>query len=83
MKKDCDNASIGILLCKTKDNIIAEYALKDMSKPIGVSEYKIFEKLPKKYENIFPAKKEIEQKLGLVFEQKKKCKAPQTGGECS
>jgi predicted nuclease of restriction endonuclease-like (RecB) superfamily len=83
LKKDCDNASIGILLCKTKDNIIAEYALKDMSKPIGVSEYKIFEKLPKQYENIFPAKKEIEQKLGLVFEQKKKCKAPQTGEECS
>ncbi len=72
LKKDCDNASIGILLCKTKDNIIAEYALKDMSKPIGVSEYKIFEKLPPKYKNIFPAKKEIEQKLGLIFEQKKK-----------
>ncbi|MCL2282404.1 MAG: PDDEXK nuclease domain-containing protein [Fibromonadales bacterium] len=64
LKKDCDNASIGILLCKTKNNIITEFALKDMSKPIGVSEYKIFKKLPGKYKNIFPAKKEIEQKLG-------------------
>jgi predicted nuclease of restriction endonuclease-like (RecB) superfamily len=68
LKKDCDNASIGILLCKTKDNIIAEYALKDMSKPIGVSEYKVFEKLPKKYKDIFPDKKEIEKSLGLTLD---------------
>jgi len=66
LKRDCDNASIGILLCKTKDNVIAEYALRDMSKPIGVSEYKIFEKLPKKYKSVFPNKKEIEKRLGLV-----------------
>ena len=39
LKKDADNPSIGLLLCKSKNDLVAEYALKDMSKPIGVSEY--------------------------------------------
>ena len=41
-----DNPSIGLLLCKSKNDLVAEYALKDMSKPIGVSEYKITSSLP-------------------------------------
>ena len=39
LKKDTDNPSIGLLLCKNKNNLVAEYALKDMSKPMGVSQY--------------------------------------------
>ena len=46
MKKDNDNPSIGLLLCKSKNALVAEYALKDMSKPIGVSEYKVTSELP-------------------------------------
>ncbi len=42
-----ENPSIGIILCKTKDRIIKEYALKNSEKPIGVSEYRIVSKLPK------------------------------------
>ena len=41
LKKDVDNPSIGLLLCKSKNNLVAEYSLKDISKPIGVSEYKV------------------------------------------
>lgn len=41
LKKDADNPSIGLLLCKSKNNLVAEYSLKDISKPIGVSEYKV------------------------------------------
>ena len=41
LKKEQDNPSIGLLLCKSKNNVVAEYSLKDISKPIGVSEYKI------------------------------------------
>ena len=39
LKKEQDNPSIGLLLCKSKNNLVAEYSLKDMSKPIGISEY--------------------------------------------
>jgi len=46
LKKEQDNPTIGLLLCKTKNDIIAEYSLKDMSKPIGVSEYKLADVLP-------------------------------------
>ena len=45
-KKDGDNPTIGLLLCKSKNNLVAEYSLKDMSKPIGVSEYQITGNLP-------------------------------------
>ena len=41
LKKKEDHPSIGLLLCKSKNNLVAEYSLKDVSKPIGVSEYKI------------------------------------------
>ena len=47
LKKDTDNPSIGLLLCKNKNNLVAEYALKDMSKPMGVSQYEITKRLPK------------------------------------
>ncbi len=47
LKKDNDNPStIGLLLYKSKNALVAEYALKDMSKPIGVSEYKVTSELP-------------------------------------
>lgn len=46
LKSEHDNPTIGLLLCKSKNNIVAEYALKDMSKPIGVSEYKVTSDLP-------------------------------------
>ncbi|WP_162790180.1 MULTISPECIES: PDDEXK nuclease domain-containing protein [Francisella] len=41
IKQPDDNPSIGLILCKTKDNAVAEYALKGVTKPIGVSEYKL------------------------------------------
>ncbi|WP_306669153.1 MULTISPECIES: PDDEXK nuclease domain-containing protein [Francisella] len=41
MKQADDNPSIGLILCKTKDNVVAKYALEGVSKPIGVSEYKL------------------------------------------
>ncbi len=39
MRKPADNPRIGILICKRKDNFIAEYALRDIHKPMGVAEY--------------------------------------------
>jgi hypothetical protein len=59
-----DNPSIGILLCKNKKGMIAEYALRDIEKPIGISEYKLFEKLPKKYKKLLPSAADIEKHIG-------------------
>ena len=46
LKTKDDNPSIGILLCKEKNKVKAEYALKDINKPIGISSFKIKEYLP-------------------------------------
>jgi hypothetical protein len=65
LKTDQDNPSIGILLCKNKNGMIAEYALKDIEKPIGVSEYRLFEKLPQKYKKLLPSIADIEKHIGF------------------
>ena len=57
LKHKNDNSSIGLLLCKEKNKIIAEYSLKDISKPIGVSQYKLSKKLSK----VLPTKEELEK----------------------
>lgn len=54
-----ENASIGIILCKTKDRIIVEYALKNSGKPIGVGEYRIVSKLPKDLRGQLPTAEQI------------------------
>ena len=63
MKHKEDNLSIGIILCKSKDKVIAEYALKDISKPIGVSEYKIVRAIPKRLKTSLPTINELEKEL--------------------
>lgn len=59
LKKDEDNPSIGLLLCKSKNNIVAEYALRDMSKPIGISEYKLTGSLPGNLKSQLPSIEDI------------------------
>lgn len=60
-----DNPSIGIILCKTKDNVFAEYVLRNFNRPIGVAEFevKLVEKLPKELKSSLPTIKEIEAEL--------------------
>jgi len=60
IKDKNDNASIGLLLCKTKDKFTAEYALKDINKPIGVSEYKLLEDIPEYLQSQLPKAEDIE-----------------------
>lgn len=68
LKKEQDNPSIGILLCKNKNKLVAEYALKDMTKPIGVSEYKLLDYLPKEFENTLPSIEDIEKRIQAEME---------------
>ena len=60
-----DKPSIGIILCKTKNQVVAEYALRDLAKPVGISSYitKLVESLPKEFRGSLPSPKELETEL--------------------
>ncbi len=63
IKDENDNPTFGILLCKDKKKVTAELALKDINKPIGVSEYKILSEIPEFLENTLPSIEDIEKRL--------------------
>lgn len=63
LKKDDDQPSIGLLLCRDKSNIEVEFALRDMNKPMGVSEYNLVESLPDNLKGALPTVEEIERDL--------------------
>ncbi|MEI8247601.1 MAG: PDDEXK nuclease domain-containing protein [Lentisphaerota bacterium] len=63
IKKPEDNPSIGLLLCKTKNAIDVEYSLRDINKPIGVSEYLLEQTLPEKLNTCLPTVEELENEL--------------------
>lgn len=65
LKREHDAPSIGILLCKTKNRVKAEYALKDIQKPIGISEYKLVESIPEELKTSLPTIEEIEKELEI------------------
>lgn len=65
VKTNADNETIGILLCKNKDNFEVEFALKDINKPIGVSEFK-YKELPEEIKNALPTPQELENQLKNV-----------------
>ncbi len=64
LKSPEDNPSIGLLLCKKKSKLIAEYALKRTDGPIGVAEYRLLHELPKELRKDLPSTKILESKLG-------------------
>jgi len=64
LKTEMDNPTIGILICKSKNKTVVEYALKDVHKPIGVSEYIITQNLPDEFKSSLPSIDEIEAELG-------------------
>jgi predicted nuclease of restriction endonuclease-like (RecB) superfamily len=68
MKHESDNPSIGIILCKTRDKLTAEYALKDINKPIGVSEYKLSDFVPEELADTLPSAEDIEKRVRLQYD---------------
>ena len=68
LKNSDDNPTIGILICKSKNNTVVEYALRDINKPLGISEYQLTEILPKEYKSSLPSIEEIEAKLDELEE---------------
>ena len=64
-----DQPSIGIILCKTRERFVAEYALRDINKPIGISEYRLAESLPEKLQESLPTIEELENELGAAADE--------------
>jgi hypothetical protein len=64
MRHPDDQPSLGLILCRTKNRIIAEYALHDVRKPIGVADWKLVETLPKNLRGSLPSIEELEAELG-------------------
>ncbi|MDR2036531.1 MAG: PDDEXK nuclease domain-containing protein [Bacteroidales bacterium] len=63
LKHPSDNPTIGLLICKSKNQIIAEYALNNVNHPIGISEYELTKIFPKDFEGSLPTIEEIEEEL--------------------
>jgi predicted nuclease of restriction endonuclease-like (RecB) superfamily len=77
IKAPDDRPTIGILLCKSRNKIVAEYALRNVHSPIGVAEYKLMASLPKELKTELPSIKEIENRLAETY-TRKKSPAPNT-----
>ena len=63
MRKESDNPTIGLLICKTKDNVLAQYAANVMNAPIGISEYQLSNLLKDEFKGKLPTIEEIEREL--------------------
>jgi predicted nuclease of restriction endonuclease-like (RecB) superfamily len=64
VKSEQDNPTIGLLLCKSKNKVVAEYALGDKTQPMGIAEYKLLESLPEDLQTSLPSIEQIERELG-------------------
>lgn len=70
-KEGRDNPTIGLLVCKQKDNLVAQYALESSSQPLGISEYELAKLYPEKVDGTMPTIEEIEQGLADKEEENK------------
>ncbi len=62
-RHETDNPTIGLILCQDKKRVLAEYALRGMNKPIGISEYELTRALPEELKSALPTIEEIEAEL--------------------
>lgn len=63
LKHPQDAPTIGLLLCKSKNKVVAEYALRDKTQPIGVAEYQLVASLPQEFQTNLPSIEQIEDEL--------------------
>ena len=68
LKHPSDNPSIGLILCKSKKQLVVDYALRNTATPMGIAEFKHLEKLPAELKGSLPTIEEIEAELGKVDE---------------
>lgn len=63
IKQPQDGPTIGLLLCKSKNKVVAEYALRNLNKPLGVADYQLVESLPPELQTSLPSIEQIEREL--------------------
>lgn len=63
LKTDIDNPTIGLLICKNKDQVLAQYALESSNQPIGISEYELTKFVPSEFKSSLPSIEDIETEL--------------------
>lgn len=61
-----DNPTVGILLCKKKNRVVAEYSLRDVNKPLGVSEYRLAQALPDELRGALPSVEDLEAEIAKL-----------------
>jgi hypothetical protein len=69
LKEPQDNPTLGILICKSKNDTVVEYALNNINNPIGVSEYQLTNRLPKEFKSTLPSIEKIEAELKNIEER--------------
>ena len=67
VKTQEDTPSIGLIPCRDRNNVVAEYALWDMNKSIGISRYALAATLPEELQASFPTVEEVEAELGQIM----------------
>ena len=65
-KHPSDNPAIGLILCKSKKEVVVEYALRHTATPMGIAEFRHLEKLPAKFQGSLPSIEELEAELGAT-----------------
>ena len=69
LRHENDAPTIGLILCKTKNKFVAEYALRDINKPLGVAAQQWLENLPQPLQNALPTIEQLEAELEKTMEQ--------------
>ena len=64
--KPGDNPTIGLLICKTKNQVMAQYALESTNQPIGISEYELSKLIPEDIKSQLPSIEEIEEQVKRI-----------------
>lgn len=65
LKSEGDNQTVGLLICRTKDNVLAQYAVNMINAPIGISEYELSNVMPEEFRSSMPTIEEIENELKI------------------
>lgn len=69
LRTEGDGPTLGLLLCRTKDSTVAEYALRDINKPLGIAEFRLGEALPESLKGTLPTIEELETELAAIQNQ--------------
>ena len=69
LRGEHDNKTIGLLLCKGKDEVVAQYALTGYDQPIGISDYQLSKAIPENLKSALPSVEEVEEELASFLDK--------------